>query len=219
MKALLIVLVLLIGTNCLFAQEDTYQTTSSKVDGTFYKAIYKNSDQSISIIKHNDKTVLHLNWGDYYEEGFSSFKFVDFNGDGYKDLFIEHLSNVPGRCDLLLYDKLKKKFVLIKDFPDYPVPQRFKNTNLYYSYHRSGCADSNWDSDLFKIVNNKIITIGNISGLGCENDGKLGIFISKINGKEKRQLKQYPIDKIERYKYYKWGFVDWYWKNNYRKFI
>lgn len=219
MKTFLITLILLICTNCLFAQEDTYKTTSAKIDGVRYEAIYKSSDWSISIVKPNGRKVLHLKNTDYYYEGFSSFKFIDFNGDGYKDLFIEHMSNVPGRCDLLLYNSRIKKFALVKDFPDYPDPQKLKGTHLYYSYHRSGCADSNWDSDLFKIVNNKIITIGNISGLGCENDGKLGIFISKTRGKKILQIKQYPINKIEHYKYYKWGFIDWYWKRNYGRFI
>ncbi|NVM62679.1 hypothetical protein FHW88_000955 [Mucilaginibacter sp. SG538B] len=218
MKAFLIVLVLLIGTNCLFAQEDTYQTVTARVDDVLYKAIYKSSDRSISILKPNGKTMLHLNSGDCYEEGFSSFKFVDFNGDGYKDLFIEHMSNVAGRCDLLLYDKLKKKFVLIKDFPDYPVPERLKNTNLYYSYHRSGCADSNWDSDLFKIINNKIIKIGNISGLDC-GDKEIGVFITKVRGAKEQLIKKYPISEIGKYKNYKWGFIEQYWKRNYRKFI
>ncbi|HEX8020978.1 XAC2610-related protein [Mucilaginibacter sp.] len=219
MKILLIAVAFLICPNYLFAQEDTYETTSAKIDGVRYKAIYRSSDWSISILNADGKTVLHLKNTDYYDEGFSSFKFVDFNGDGYKDLFIEHMSNVPGRCDLLLYDSRIKKFAPVKDFPDYPDPQKLKGTHLYYSYHRSGCADMNWDSDLFKIVNNKIIKIGNISGLGCERDKKMGIFISKINGKEERQIQKYPIGEIEKYKDYKWGFIKKYWERNSRKFI
>lgn len=218
METLLIALTLLFCNACLFAQEDTYQTTSATVDGTLYKAICKNRDWSISIIKPNGKTVLHLNSSDYCDEGFEKFKFVDFNRDGYKDLFIEHMSNVPGRCDLLLYDSRIKKFVPVKDFPDYPDPQKLKGTHLYYSYHRSGCADSNWDSDLFQIINNKIIKIGNISGLNC-GEKEIGVFISKIQGSKEQLIKKYPISEIEKYKNYKWGFIKRYWERNYRKFI
>jgi hypothetical protein len=108
---------------------------------------------------------------------------------------------------------------MIKEFPNYPDPQKLKGTNLYYSYHRSGCADMNWDSDLFKIVNNKIIKIGNISGLGCERDEKLGVFISRIKGAKELQIKKYPISEIEKYKDYKWGFIKQYWTRNYQKFL
>jgi hypothetical protein len=218
MKILVIAVAFFICPNYLFAQEDTYEATSAKIDGVRYKAIYKSSDWSISIVKPNGKIVLYLKNTDYYDEGFSSFKFVDFNRDGYKDLFIEHMSNVPARCDLLLYDKRSKKFVLIKDFPDYPAPEKLKGTDLYYSYHRSGCADSNWDSDLFKIINNKIIKIGNISGLDC-GDKEVGVFISKIQGSKEQLIRKYPISEIEKYKNHKWGFIKKYWKRNYRKFI
>jgi hypothetical protein len=153
------------------------------------------------------------------DEGYSisSFKFVDFNDDAYKDLLIEYTSNTPGICNLLLYDKHIKKFSLLKDFPQYPAPEILKGTHLYYSYHHSGCADKDWDSDLFKIVNNQIIKIGNISGNGC--DVKPRIFISKIKGKKKIPVREYPIMEIEKYKAYKWGFVKHYWQTNYKKFI
>lgn len=214
MKAFLILLVLIIRSNCLFAQEDTYKT--ARVDGVLYKAIYNASGGKISILKSNGEIVSRINSLDYFS--FHSFKFTDFNEDGYKDLLVEYISNVPGVCELLLYDERTKKFIQVKDFPDYPAPQRLKNTNLYYSYHRSGCADSNWDSDLFKIVNNKIIKIGNISGLDCGGK-ETGVFITKVRGSKEHLLKEYPISEIEKYKNYKWGFIEQYWKRNYRKFI
>jgi hypothetical protein len=101
MKTLLISIILTVFTNYLIAQEDTYETTTARVDGVLYKAIYKASDGALSIVKSNGKTVLQLKHDDF-EEAFASFKFVDFNGDGYKDLFIEYMSNVPGRCVLLM---------------------------------------------------------------------------------------------------------------------
>lgn len=214
MKTSLIALILTISANSLFAQKDTYKT--ARVDGILYKAIYNASDGKISILKSNGEMVSRINSWDYLS--FDSFKFTDFNEDGYKDLLVEYISNVPGVCELLLYDKRTKKFVQVKDFPDYPAPEKLNGTSLYYSYHRSGCADSNWDSDLFKIINNKIIKIGNISGMDCGGK-EVGVFISKIKGTKERLIKKYPIKEIEKYKNYKWGFIEQYWKRNYRKFI
>ncbi|RZL18590.1 MAG: hypothetical protein EOO96_26960 [Pedobacter sp.] len=81
--------------------------------------------------------------------------FVDYNGDGYKDILIEYMTNIPGVKDLLLYDVANKTFKKVLDFQDYPSTQRLVHTKYYYSYHRSGCADLNWDSDLFYIENYK----------------------------------------------------------------
>jgi hypothetical protein len=36
--------------------------------------------------------------------------FVDFNGDGYKDILIDYMTNIPGIRDLLLYDITNKTF-------------------------------------------------------------------------------------------------------------
>jgi len=213
MKTFHIALILTINATCLFAQEDTYKTAKARVDGVLYRATYKTSNLSISIVSPDGKTNL-IQHSDY---GLSSFKFIDFYDDGYKDLLIEYLSNVPGVCELALYDKRTKKFALVDNFSEYPDPQKLRGTPLYYSYHRSGCADSDWDSNLFKIVDNKIIKIGNISGRGC--DEKPGIFISKTEGREKIIIKKYPIDVIEKYKNYKWGFIKQYWERYYRKFI
>lgn len=213
MKIFLIALILTINANCLFAQEDTYKTTKARVDGVLYRAIYKASDLSISIVSRDGEANL-IQHPDY---GLSSFKFIDFNGDNYNDLLIEYMSNVPGVCELALYDRQTKKFVLVDNFSEYPDPQKLKGTALYYSYHRSGCADSDWDSDLFKIINNKVVKIGNISGRGCNERAE--IIISKTVNSKKLPIKIYPIGVVENYKNYKWGFIEQYWKRNYRKFM
>ncbi|PWK80048.1 hypothetical protein LX99_00512 [Mucilaginibacter oryzae] len=218
MKTFLIALILFFYTGLLFAQEDTYITTSARVAGVSYKAIYKSSDWSISIVKNGGKVVLHLGTAERYDEGFSSFKFVDFNGDGYQDLLIEYMSNIPGRCDLLMYNGYTRSFELVKDFPNYPVPKRLRGTGLYYSYSRGGCADADWNSDLFKVVNNKIVKMGNMCGQGC-GDGKTGIYIFKMRGTKKTQVKAYPINDIYKHKNNKWGFIKEYWSRNYRRFM
>jgi hypothetical protein len=130
---------------------------------------------------------------------------------------IKYLSNVPERCDLFLYDKKTKQFVKIKNFREYPDPKRIPKTTCYYSYHRSGCADMDWDSDLFKIVDFKIVKIGNIAGRTCD-DIDNGIFIYRLSNHKKTLVKKFTINVINSYNDTKWGFIAGYWKNNYQKF-
>jgi hypothetical protein len=189
---------------------DSDSVAVAKVDGKIYKAVY-NSNGALSIYDSNGKTVLFVKSKNLYLEGFWRVKFEDFDGDGFKDIILDYYSNVADRSDLILYDKNHKRFVLIKDFPDYPASIKLKGTNLFYSYHRSGCADYNWDSDLFKIVNFKIIRIGNISGEECvDPPRKKGIYISKVKNKKEKLIKRLPIETQFDYKDGKWDLIAWY---------
>jgi hypothetical protein len=116
----------------------------------------------------------------------------------------------------VLFDEPSNTFRLVEDFQSYPAPKKIKGSRYYYSYHRSGCADSNWDSDLFYIENFKIIRIANIRGIGCEGEGKNGIFIFKL----KRGKKELVKEIVRKPGYYddKWAFIDEYWKGQYQYF-
>ena len=104
---------------------------------------------------------------------------------------------------------------------DYPQAIRIPGINLYYSYHRSGCADQNWDSDLYKIVDFKIIKIGNINAQMCVDPQDIaGINIYKLRGTKKHLVKKNisittPLKFVDT----KWGFIAYYWKHNYKKFL
>lgn len=146
--------------------------------------------------------------------------FVDFNGDGYKDILIDYMTNIPGIRDLLLYDITNKTFKKVIDFQDFPSTEKVGNTKYYYSYHRSGCADMNWDSDLFYIENYKTIKIGNIGGRECKDTGvKDGIYINKIIDGKEIEVQKLAIGIIKKYKDYKWGFIDDYWSKNHKNFL
>ena len=144
-------------------------------------------------------------------------EFKDFNRDGFLDIIVHYITNVPGIYDLALFDQKTEKFKLVQNFDAFPSPEKIKNSNYYYSYHRSGCADANWDSDLFKIENYKAIRLGNIQGLGCESEEKNGIFIHLVKKEELIQIEKYKREP----NYYndKWDFIKNYWTKNYRKFI
>ncbi|MEO3408114.1 hypothetical protein AAFN85_29640 [Mucilaginibacter sp. CAU 1740] len=196
MKAILITAFLLVYSSFLFAQKDKIATAS--VGGVRYKAIFKNNDDFV-IIKAKGKVINRLNAG-----GIWKMKFIDFDRDGYKDLLIEYFSNTPGDNALFLYNKSMRNFTEVKNFGSFAAATRLGNTNLYYSYERAGCADMNWNSDLFKINNYKAIAIGHIAGLGCEGDKEVGVFISKVKGEKLLPIKSYPIGVIKKYKSYKW---------------
>jgi len=143
-------------------------------------------------------------------------EFEDFNGDGYFDIIIHYITNVPNIYDLALYDQSTRSFQLVEDFQNYPTPVKIGKTKFYYSYHRSGCADSNWDSDLFKIENYRAVRYGNIEGIGCEGESKNGIFISKIHKGNLTLIKS--IQRAPDYYLDKWDFIRDYWTKNYSKF-
>ncbi|MEO7991517.1 MAG: hypothetical protein ABI663_18335 [Chryseolinea sp.] len=145
------------------------------------------------------------------------FEFSDFNNDGLNDIVIHRLSNVPAIQDLLLFDSAKMGFTIVKDFERFPDPKPIPGTKYYFSYHRSGCADSFWDSDLFSIDNSETHLLGNISGNECE--GKKGIVVTKIIGNEKKVVDTFELDTLESYDDRKWGFIADYWAKNYSKFI
>ncbi|TSD67112.1 hypothetical protein FFF34_006880 [Inquilinus sp. KBS0705] len=152
-------------------------------------------------------------------DGVSGVKFIDFNDDGFKDILIDYFTNVPDINDLLLYDKNKRTFRKVIDFDSYPASQSIVNSKYYYSYSRRGCADMNWESDLFYITNFKVVKIAKLEGYECGNgDIKDGIYIYRTIKDKKVKFKQLPIETIRKYKDYKWGFIKDYWSRNYKLF-
>lgn len=137
--------------------------------------------------------------------------FEDLNKDGYKDIKITYFTNVPGIENVLLYDKYKKSFKKVKGFDEYPDTHKVGTTLCYYSYHRSGCADMDWTSDLFYIKNFKCVRLGTIEGYECgDRDIKNGVYIYKIVNGKKAKIRQLNIKSIYYYKDYKWGFIEAY---------
>lgn len=173
---------------------------------------FKEENLSFSLIILNEKFDTIYKHNDFIDE----YKIIDFNGDGYQDIELDYISNIPGIIDVLIFDKKKKFFFIIDNLQDFPSPQKINKTNYFYSYHRSGCADYNWDSDLFYISNYKCFKIGNISGRGCGYEERNGIFINKIVNE-----KEVEINWIKRDSGYyndKWEFIEKYWTKNYLKF-
>jgi len=164
------------------------------------------------LLNSRGDTVLHPD-GDYY----MNFAFLDFNQDGNKDVLLEVSDNTPGRYELFLYSPKSRKFKEVKGFYDFASPYPIKGTRYYYSYNRAGCADNTWESYLFYIDNYKPVKLGYINGEGCGI--KDGIYIYRQSGNKKTIIETLPLNTIEKYKDYKWGFLKNYWTRNHRKFL
>jgi hypothetical protein len=155
----------------------------------------------------------------YLPEEYFTFDFRDFNKDGYKDVFLDLGGNTPERFDLLLFVPSMNRFKQILNFRDFPAPESISGTKYYYSYHKSGCADMHWDSDLFYIENFRATKIGNISGRQCDTKvEKMGVFVYKVKGDKKILFKKFPATITGKYKKGKWGFIKGFWNGNYRLF-
>lgn len=140
--------------------------------------------------------------------------FIDFNEDGYTDIYLIFLSNTPRLNDLFLFDNQLKCFKKVEGFSKFPDAQRL-GKGFYYSYHRSGCADLNWDSDLFYIQDYKAIKVANIHAIGCEDDPKKGIYIYDLTSSTPTII---DFVKLTVIKGNKWNFIRKYWKKNKKKF-
>lgn len=160
-----------------------------------------------------------------YSEGLAYIKYIDFNKDGYTDILTDYRGN-NSTYFLYLFNPATNKFVPILNYLAFPNAIQLKtNPMYYYSYHRAGCADANWESDLFKIQDFKIIHLGHIDGNGCsfdiqENPPTLKIYKVLDNNEEKQKLiKNLPYQKHIPNFGDKWNFIEKYWNANYAKFL
>lgn len=206
-------------------QSDAQKSNKTTSDQIFYSfdSATINAIKYIGFLKENafyltnSKGDTVIKKKDYY----SAWEFKDFNKDGFKDIILYHSGNVGEVLDLFIFLPFANKFRNVKAFDKFPAPEKIKGTKYYYSYHKSGCADMNWDSDLFYIENFKAIKIGNIAGRQCDNrDGeKDAVYIHKVHNNKDRLFKTLPIDTIWKYKDLKWGFIKEYWTKNYTLFL
>ena len=180
-----------------------------------------NEDEVTLTFIRNSKTIKK---DTLHSSGLGGFEFTDFNKDGNPDILFTYIGN-NSSYHIYLFDDKTDEFKILYGFDRFPVAIQLKvNPKYYYSYHRAGCADMNWVSDLFYIDNFKTIQIGHIYGQGCdfeikENPQVIEIYKVFENDEEKKKLiKNLPyIKNIPKFAD-KWNFIEKYWNNNYRKF-
>lgn len=192
-----------------FREEELNICKEQSENGIIFETCLKQYD--LFTLKSSTGDILYKN-----DNNPSEYLLTDFNEDGYLDIELHFMTNVPGINELLIFDPEFKSFKEIENFSSFPSSLKIKGTDLFYSYHRSGCADANWDSDLFYFKENIAIKIGNIHAIECDNENDNGIYIYKVNGENKKQIKLIPIEKKDFDN--KWDFIEKYWTENYTEF-
>lgn len=222
MRAIITTIFIFILTNPTIAQNHLFDTTFSSNKHNL-KVSTKSIDGNFVLLTSKYDSFLALR--DTIDGGgLADVEFPDFNKDGYMDILLTYIGNNPTYF-LYLFDSITKTFKNIKGYMKYPDAIQLKaNSKYYYSYHRAGCADMDWISDLFKIVNFKIIHVGHIYGQGCDFEVKENpqiIEIFKVINNDDNNSKL--ISKLPYLKYIphfgdKWDFIEKYWNKNYQRF-
>lgn len=157
-----------------------------------YHADYR-SNSMLYLINKNDTLIAQK------EEGLSPvpLKFEDYNGDGNLDIRYGYNSNYYFEM-VILFDSKTKQFRKIEniDNPEYSYSKKLKKTDLYFSYSPNGCEKNNWESYLFSIENFKVLPLGRIKYKQCVDDEK-GMYVFKINGKEKVLIDKLDLKKVD----------------------
>jgi hypothetical protein len=221
-KIFILLLATILTSTSLYGQQHNSIKTIVVHKKTFIvKTEQITEEQVLLTVNHDSKTIL----SDKIDAGgLTKLKFIDFDKDGNKDIFLTYMGN-NFTYQLYLFDKTKNNFKFVKGFDRFPEAIQLKsNPKYYYSYSRAGCADLNWVSDLFYIDNFKTIHIGHIDGQGCDfevqnNPQVIEIFKIKDNTEKKMKL----INKLPYLKFVpnfgdKWDFMKKYWNANYLKF-
>jgi hypothetical protein len=148
------------------------------------------------------------------KEGAVDWEVSDFNKDGECDI---RVINAYNGDHLYLFDTLTDRFRKVKGFGAYPEAKSVKaHAGFYYSYHRAGCADMNWVSDLFKIEDFRTIHIAQMDAEGCDSPYHVNVY--KINGAGKSRVAKMPYERVFSYNGDKWEFIAAWWYKNCSKF-
>jgi hypothetical protein len=198
----------------IFFCASSFTANAQQIDSVMIKGrlyIGKMDTSGFFLLDQNADTILNLHLGDFF-----SFKFQDFNKDGYQDILFEWPGNTPERYTLYEFVPETNKFRKVIHFSDFPVALSIKGTKYYYSYESSGCADDSWESRLFYIHNHIAIKLGHIHGDGCGIQD--GIYIYRCKADKEYLIKTMPLNTLNNYSD-KWEFIKAYWNKNYKKFL
>ncbi len=222
MKTILLSLLVAVFATNSFAQHDRdYKKMVINKNVFFIKTRDLTDDSVLLKVYRNERLIMTET---LYSGGLRELKFPDFNKDGYSDIMLEYIGNNP-TYQLYLFDPKRNVFKRLEGFDKFPASKQVKpESRFYYSYSRAGCADMNWESDLFKIENFKTIFLAHIDGQGCdfdiqENPQKIEVYkVLEQKEASKKLIETLPyLTNIPRFED-KWKFIETYWKNNYTKF-
>ncbi len=200
----------------VLSQVYTWDTTIFNNKQKFNVTVHELNEDKLLLITKSNSTEISV---DTIWSGFADVQMTDFDNDGNSDILITYMGN-NFTYYLFLFDPVTNKFVSVKDFENYPESKPLKSQpHYYYSYHRAGCADMVWVSDLFKIDHFKAIHIGQIYGQGCDTPYYIKAYkVDPADDAKKQLISKIPYNNINNYKDNKWGLIKEYWNKNYLKF-
>lgn len=186
------------------------------ISNEFYKVLQSHPGcfkcLGLSVIDSNGDTIYR-----HQDYGNNGFELVDFNQDGYTDIRVLYMSNIGGVSDVILYDPRKRNFRNVEGFEEYNNALYLPEIQLYYLYRRKGCADENWESRLFKIVDCKVQIVAYMDAFGCIGDDDNGVFIYRLNKSDTVLIENIGIQVLlEKPKF---DFIPQYWIENHRRLI
>jgi hypothetical protein len=224
-KNFLIISVALLAVYCTSPKTDSLPSGRVFLDTTVTNL---GSSIRLTVISDSDTTALLKSTSGEVEaiidtldqpQALGYIEVIDFDKNGSSDILLDYIGNNPTYF-LYLYDSKTSAFKNIDDYKGFPEGQQLdSNSQLYYSYHRAGCADLNWVSDLFAIKNFKITHLAHIYAEGCE-DEQQGISVFKIigNNSDRTTLIE-TIPYSDEQNDSKWDIIKKYWNENYIKFL
>jgi len=207
MRHIFVIICFLASTVLCHSQDNTGTTVCNGKTLTIY------NDYTSFIVTEGRDTLINV------RESYFIIHYKDIDQDGHTDILGELGGNTPERYDVYLFVAGSKRFKKVRGFSDFPAPVKIASTKYYYSYHKSGCADMHWDSDLFYISDYKVVKIGNISGRQCSTKGEpVGIFIYRFSKGKKILFKIFKVRETDKYNDGKWGFIRDYWTKSWTQF-
>lgn len=183
---------------------------SGKILGNEYFAFSLDSDYSGCITNPKNDTL-------FKDQDLNSRpQFIDFDKDGITDVIFK--SNIENEYDFIKFDIKAKVFRKVEGFKNFPEPKRIAKSKYWFSYHRGGCADQCWESDLFYIDNFQTIRIGNISKYYVDENGNLDFTISKVEKDKLIILERLSEQAVTEWEKNKFEAIEKFWKDNFEKF-
>lgn len=201
--------------NIVEIENVVYKKDTIKINGEYYIQILEDEDFRCQTTMNGD-TVIKSEI--FYHDAI----IYDINGDGYEDIEVRINTNVGGVSDTYFYDAENKQFRIVEGC-EFDLRLIKGTTSYFYNYHRAGCADLAWESDLCKVQNFKLTRVARTYGNGCtfEKSYEIKIFKVKSNGNEEEEIliETLPYKKNISKNDKKWVFIEKYWNKNYQKFL
>lgn len=222
MKTVKATIYFLLLTICVYGQDHLFDTTLVNNGMTFQIKTKSINNNFLLLTSTSGMQTVLVDTVDL--DGLAYINYPDFDKDGNPDILIDYYGNNSSYF-LYLFDPATNNYTEIENYMSFPDAVQLKaNPKYYYSYHRAGCADMNWVSDLFKIQDFKIIQLGHIDGQGCDfevNGNPQVIEIYKVannDGEHGKLVEKLPYLKFISNFDDKWAFIQEYWNRNYAKF-